>query len=25
VEGEIFENNILYMGLTFNLFLTPRF
>ncbi len=25
VEGEIFENNILYMGLTFNLFLTLRF
>jgi outer membrane receptor protein involved in Fe transport len=25
VEGEIFENNVLYMGLTFNLFLTLRF
>ncbi len=25
VEGEIFENNILYMGLTFNLFITLRF
>jgi len=25
VEGEIFENNILYMGLTFNLFVTIRF
>jgi hypothetical protein len=25
VEGEIFENNILYMGLTFNLFVTVRF
>jgi len=25
VEGEIFENNILYIGLTFNLFLTLRF
>ena len=25
VEGEIFENNILYMGVTFNLFLTLRF
>ena len=25
VEGEIFENNILYMGLTFNLFVTLRF
>ncbi len=25
VEGEIFENNILYMGLTFNLFLPLRF
>ncbi len=25
VEGEIFENNILYMGMTFNLFLTLRF
>ena len=25
VEGEIFENNILYMGMTFNLYLTLRF
>ena len=25
VEGEIFENNILFMGLTFNLFVTIRF
>jgi hypothetical protein len=25
VEGEIFENNILYMGMTFNLFVTLRF
>jgi len=25
VEGEIFENNILYTGLTFNLFVTLRF
>ena len=25
VEGEIFENNILYMGLTFNVFVTLRF
>jgi ferric enterobactin receptor len=25
VEGEIFENNILYMGMTFNLFFTIRF
>lgn len=25
VEGEIFENNILYMGMTFNLFVTVRF
>ena len=25
VESEIFENNILYMGLTFNLFVTLRF
>lgn len=25
VEGEIFESNILYMGLTFNLFVTLRF
>jgi ferric enterobactin receptor len=25
IEGEIFENNILYMGLTFNLYLTLRF
>jgi len=25
IEGEIFENNILFMGLTFNLFVTLRF
>jgi ferric enterobactin receptor len=25
IEGEIFENDILYMGLTFNLFVTLRF
>jgi ferric enterobactin receptor len=25
VEGEIFENNILYTGMTFNLFVTIRF
>ena len=25
VEGEIFENNILFMGLTFNVFITLRF
>jgi len=25
VEGEIFENNILFMGLTFDVFITLRF